>query len=263
MAGEQEVDSLQAAGGRMLAVLDAGDRAFTLSLGERIDRELVAEVAMLDERVAELAAQGKLAGLIETVPTFRSLTVVYDPLKTSRQALLRALLPALSGSSRHQQLATRRWRLPVCYGGDFGPDLTATAAASGLSEDQVIALHAAGDYRVYMLGFLPGFPFIGQLAERLRLPRRSEPRQSVPAGSVAIAGELTAVYPSASPGGWHLLGRCPVPLFDLASVQPSLLQPGDEVRFVAVDQTEFLRLAGALQHGELERQHFADREAGT
>ncbi|HEY5789576.1 MAG TPA: 5-oxoprolinase subunit PxpB [Gammaproteobacteria bacterium] len=228
-----------------------------MSLGERIDRTLVAQVAALDARIAALAAQGALPGLVETVPTFRSLTLIYDPLLTTRRELQQALAPALATAIDGTLASGRSWRLPVCYGGDFGPDLAATAAAAGLDEAAVIALHHGRDYRVYMLGFLPGFPFIGDVAEPLRLPRRSEPRPRVAPGSVAVAGGLTAVYPSASPGGWHLLGRCPVPLFDLASAQPSLLQPGDRVRFTPVEAAEYARLERALAGGELPRERFA------
>ncbi len=157
----------------------------------------------------------------------------------------------------------RRWRLPACYEGDAAPDLAATARAIGASEDEVIALHSGTEVHVYMLGFLPGFPFMGDLPDRLRLPRRSEPRVRVPAGSVAIANGLTVVYPWASPGGWHLLARCPVPLFDARRDAPALLAPADRVRFEPVDGAEYRRLEAAIAAGEIDAGHWLQADDRT
>lgn len=233
-------------------LLDAGDAAFTIEFGDRVDPALLASVNALDRAIAREHAAGRLQGLIETMPTFRSLTVFFDPLVTGRRALIEAIAPLWAGGGADRAIEGRRWRLPVCYEGDFGPDLAETARAIGASVDEVVALHSGTEVRVYMLGFLPGFPFMGDLPERLRLPRRSEPRVRVPAGSVSIAGGLTAIYPWASPGGWHLLGRCPVPLFDARRGSPSLLAAGDKVHFTPVDAAEFARLDAALRAGELD-----------
>jgi KipI family sensor histidine kinase inhibitor len=235
-----------------IRVLDAGDAAFTVEFGNAIDPRLLAAVNALDAAIARLREEGGLPGLIETMPTFRSLTLFFDPLATGRETLLAALQPLLAKAEHAAPPVGRRWSLPVCYEGEAAPDLAETARTLGVGEDEVVALHSGTEYLVYMLGFLPGFPFMGDLPERLRLPRRAEPRLRVPPGSVAIATGLTAIYPWESPGGWHLLGRCPVPLFDAGRDSPSLLAAGDRVRFTPVSMTEFQRLAAGLQAGEID-----------
>jgi KipI family sensor histidine kinase inhibitor len=152
------------------------------------------------------------------------------------------LRASLAGAGSAASAAGRHWRLPVCYGGEFGPDLDGMAASVGLPAEEIVRRHASTTYRVYMLGFLPGFPFMGDLPEALALPRRQEPRVRVPAGSVATAGRLTAIYPWESPGGWHLLGRCPVPLFSPHWSGAALFLPGDAVSFDVVDAAEFARI---------------------
>src|SRR5690606_19723136 len=143
-------------------------------------------------------------------------------------------------------------RLPVCYEGEAAPDLAAVAATLGIRVDELIAAHSGTEYRVYMLGFLPGFPFMGDLPAHLRLPRRAQPRVRVPAGSVAIATGLTAIYPWESPGGWHLLGRCPVPLFDARRAAPALLAAGDRVRFTPVSSAECRAIEAGLARGDID-----------
>jgi inhibitor of KinA len=235
-----------------LRLLDAGDAAFTVEFGDTIDPGLLAAVNALDVAIGREQAAGRLPGLIETMPTFRSLTLFFDPLVTGRAALIDALQPLFEGAEQAAPVEGRRWHLPVCYDAEAGPDLADTARALGCSVDEVIALHSGTEVQVYMLGFLPGFPFMGDLPERLRLPRRTAPRTRVPAGSVAIAGGLTAIYPWESPGGWHLLGRCPVRLFDTARESPSLLAVGDRVRFEPVSMDEYRRLDAAVQAAELD-----------
>lgn len=242
-----------------LRILDCGDAAFTIEFGDAIDPALLDAVNRADRAIDALRLQGGLPGLIETMPTFRSLTLFFDPLQTGRTELLARLRPLLDADAGGVEGGGRRWTLPVCYEAEFGPDLQATAQAAGLSVDEVIALHSGTGYRVYMLGFLPGFAFMGELPAVLRLPRRSEPRTAVPAGSVAIAASLTAVYPWQSPGGWHLLGRCPLPLFDAAARPPTLLGVGDQVRFSAVSAAEYRRLLAAVQADELKLQDWCER----
>lgn len=230
--------------------LDVGDTAVTVEFGDSVDPALLAAVAALDRSVQSAMAAGQLPGVIETVPTFRSLTLIYDPLQTRRAEIDPVLVNLLAQPTGANTLSGRRWQLPVCYGGDFGPDLESMAEATGLSPSELIALHVATPYSVYMLGFLPGFPFMGDLPEKLSLPRRPEPRLRVPAGSVATAGRLTAIYPWESPGGWHLLGRCPVPLFSPEWPGAALFLPGDRVSFHSVDKAEFERLE---QHWQQDR----------
>ena len=211
-------------------ILDAGDAALTIEFGSIIDPALLAEVNALDAAVLRRKQAGELPGVIETMPTFRSLTVFFDPLVTDRDAVLATLQPLIAAAEHGSTTDGRHWRLPVCYEGEAAPDLAEVAGAIGIGEDEVVALHSGAEYLVYMIGFLPGFPFMGDLPAPLRLPRRAQPRVRVPAGSVAIATGLTAIYPWESPGGWHLLGRCPVPLFDARRTSPSLLAAGDRDR---------------------------------
>ena len=220
-------------------LLDAADVAVTVEFGDGIDPALLARVEALDLAVRAAIGDGRLTGIVETVPTFRSLTLLYDPLVTCRAAIDPVLHALLATTQPAASDAGRLWRFPVCYGGVHGPDLDEFAAAVGLPADEVVRLHVATTVHVYMLGFLPGFPFMGDLPEVLSRPRRSEPRVRVPAGSVAAAGRLTAIYPWESPGGWHLLGRCPVPLFSPDWPGAALLAPGDRVAFTPVDAEAF------------------------
>lgn len=206
--------------------------------------DLMGEAALLVRWPAELAAAGAplaamadlqhnpLPGVIDLVPAIDSLLVCFDPLTTDRIQLM----------ARLQQLAThpplavlptgREHVISVCYGGIDGPDLDEVAAQVGLSPQEVIALHTATEQRVLMIGFAPGYPYLGWLPPVLHLPRRATPRVAVPAGSVAIAAGMTGIYPAALPGGWHVIGRTDITLFDPAADPPVLLQPGDRVRFV-------------------------------
>lgn len=239
-------------------LLDAGDGALTIEFGSTISPELVAQVAALEHAVDTARSHGLLAGVTETVPTFRSLTVLYDPLVTSRAELDPVLRSLLAQPSAVQAVQPRRWRLPVCYGGAFGADLLDVAAACALAPEDVVSLHAGTELTVYMLGFMPGFPFMGSLPEVLAMPRRAEPRVRVPAGSVAITGRLSAIYPWESPGGWQLLGRCPVPLFDPAAASPFLLAPGDRVCFEPVTSDRHAELEAALRQGALRPEAFME-----
>jgi KipI family sensor histidine kinase inhibitor len=227
--------------------LSAGDRALVVEFGDRVDRTLSSEVLRLD---ASLRSSG-LPGLVETVPTFRSLMVHYDPLVTSRADLERAIAGLLDRQSGPREGATL-WRVPICYDGEFAPDLAEVAHRTGLAPSDVVALHSAVRYHVYMLGFLPGFPYMGDLPPQLALPRRADPRLRVPAGSVSIATTLTAIYPYESPGGWLLIGVTPIRLFDPARPRPALLAPGDIVRFEPIDLASFAEIRKAGDSGDYE-----------
>lgn len=227
-------------------ILSSGDTALVVEFGSVIDRRLSGLVLTLDGRIG-LAC---IPGVVETVPTMRSLMVHFDPLRTSHAELLPQIGRLLEGLEASDPVG-RRWLLPVCYDAELGPDLDDVAARTGLSREEVIALHASATYRVYMIGFLPGHPYMGDLPERLRLPRRESPRVAVPPGSVSIATTMTAIYPLESPGGWHLLGRTPLPIFDVTQAQPSLLSPADEVRFRRIERAEYDALAAKAAAGEL------------
>ena len=238
-------------------LLDAGDGAVTIEFGDQITSQLVGRVAALDKLLQAARERGELAGVVETMPTFRSLTVLYDPLQTSRAALDPVLTALASQSEAAPTANGRRWRLPVCYGGEFGADLADVASATGLSPDAVVQLHADTELSVYMIGFMPGFPYMGGLPPQLAMPRLANPRKAVPARSLAVTGEMCAVYPWESPGGWNLLGRTPVPLFDVTEeAAPALLESGDQMRLRVVDRAEYEHIAGELAAGRLSRANF-------
>ncbi|MBI5792870.1 MAG: 5-oxoprolinase subunit PxpB [Rhodocyclales bacterium] len=230
-------------------LLDLGDGALTLEFGDRIDADLNARVIAARDALAAML----LDGISDLVPTWRSLTVHFDPLRIDRNALSAQLLQAAQAMPQESALATR-WRIPVSFGGESGPDLAQVAQATGRSEADVVDAICATELRVFLIGFLPGFPYLGELPAWMHLPRRSTPRTAVPANSLAIAGAQAAIYPWQSPGGWHLLGQTPVRLFDVSdAARPALLAPGDSVRFTAVDPHEFRRLATAVAAGECGR----------
>jgi KipI family sensor histidine kinase inhibitor len=222
--------------------LALADRALVVELGDAISLPLLAQVSALDAAVRGEVAAGRMKGVVETVPSYRSLAILYDPLRTSRRVLEHSVARLLDAPAEASAARSRLWTLPVRYGGEHGPDLEHVAAACGLGPAEVVALHSGATYHVYVLGFLPGFAYLGDVPDAIRLPRRKEPRTRVAAGSVAIAGGQTAVYPWQSPGGWHLLGRCPVPLFDARRSPPALLAPADRVRFEPVPEERFLDL---------------------
>lgn len=221
-----------------------GDAALTVEFGDTIDREFSEAVLGLDGRLRAC----ELAGLIETVPTFRSLLIEYDPLVLSLADVEVAVEAALLGERRESRPG-RRFELPVCYEPAVAPDLEQVAARAGLDTDGVVRLHTGVDFHVYMIGFLPGFPYMGDLPEPLVQPRRQEPRVRLPAGSVAIATSMTAVYPLESPGGWHLIGRTPLWMFDQRREQPVFLAPGDSLSFQRIDRKSFDRIAREVEAG--------------
>ena len=217
--------------------LAAGDTALVVEFGTVVDPALIAAVQALDRAVQ---AAG-LPGVVETVPSFRSLMIHYDPLSTSSGELA-AAVAALAPAEAAVVAPGRRWLLPCCYDSDFGPDLDHVAAATGLAAKDIAELHSTAMFTVAMLGFLPGCPFLSGLDPRFDLPRRTTPRTRLAGGSVAIAQKLSVIYPTESPGGWHLIGNCPVPLFDPRATPPALLAPGDEVRFRPIDKVEHRRI---------------------
>jgi inhibitor of KinA len=233
----------------MIRFLPCGDTALTVELGERVDRRVSALVLALAARVK---AAG-FAGIVEVVPTFRSLTIHYDPLGVSQKELKEHLAPLLSGLAAADSPG-RLWRIPVCYHESLAPDLAEVAGRTSLSTGQVVERHSAVTYHVYMVGFLPGYPYLGDLPPELALPRRDSPRTAVPAGSVAIATTLTAVYALESPGGWHLIGRTPAALWDLRRDPPAVLAAGDQVRLEPIALGDYEALARRALTGELRLQ---------
>ncbi len=217
--------------------LPCGDSAVTVEFGNRIDDQLNGAVHAFASAVEALGHPA----IREVVPTYRSATVHYLPHLLEYAALVQLLRPLTETQGGAGPFGAPV-EIPVLYGGPWGPDLEEVAAHCGMTPEQVIAAHSAPCYRIYMLGFTPGFPYLGGMDPRLATPRRKEPRIRIPAGSVGIAGSQTGVYPIESPGGWQLIGRTPLRLFDLGSDPPILLQAGRSIRFVPIDEPTYHRL---------------------
>jgi inhibitor of KinA len=218
-----------------LSVIPAGDSAIVIEFEDRIDPDVNARAVKLADAIAGEA----IAGVRDVVPTYRSVAVYFDPLRVDYERLRSYLETFEPGSDAAADQSSEVVRLPVCYGGDLGPDLGEVASFAGITEQEVIKLHAAGSYRVYMLGFVPGFAYMCPVESRIAMPRRPTPRVRVPIGSVGIGGIQTGVYPAETPGGWRLIGRTPVKPFDPLRAQPFLMKAGDIVKFYPIDRSEY------------------------
>lgn len=229
-------------------LLDAGDGGLVIELGDTVDEEINAMVVALAAAIEASA----LPGLHEVVPTYRSVLVLFDPLILPAERL-RAVVHALPEPRPAAAAERRVWRVPVCYGGACGIDLDHVAAVHDLSTDEVIRLHSSVTYRVYMIGFAPGFSYLGGLPEPLHTGRRDDPRPRIPARSVSIGGRQTGVSsPLEVPSGWHLIGRTPVRSYDPGRRSlPFLFAAGDGIRFEPVDLAAYERLCRAAEAGDL------------
>ena len=217
-----------------------GDRGLLVELGTGIDPAVSRRVQQLHQ----ILARENFYGVVETVPAYCSLLVVYDPLRAPPEALVRQIMGLCHfEDGDHSGPPPDVVEIPVVYGGESGPDLEAVAVFHGMTPADVIRLHSGTVYRVYMIGFTPGFPYMGELPEALDTPRRETPRTHIPKGSVAIAQRQTGIYPVVSPGGWQIIGRTPVELFDPRQEKPSLLGMGDHVRFTPITEEERLQWA--------------------
>jgi len=234
-------------------VLPAGDTALVVEFGEHIEQKLSTWVLALARRLD----QTRINGVIEIVPTIRSLIVHYEPLALSASSLTSRIVELMNGLPSPDGVG-RHWHLPACYDSRIAPDLDSVAARTGLSPAQVIERHSGTTYHVYMLGFLPGMAYLGDVAPELALPRMPTPRLKVPAGSLAIATTLTCVYPVDTPAGWHLIGRSPIPFFERHPTVRTLLSPGDKVTFTPVSLREFEELAMKAAAGALNIEPFAE-----
>ena len=218
-------------------ILPAGDSALIVEFDERIDPAINARAIALAESLQAAA----LAGVRDVVPTYRSVAVFFDPLRTNYDALVARVEHDAARAGQEPAEQRKPIRIPVCYGGDLGPDLAGVGAFGGISEQDVIRLHTAVTYRVFMLGFVAGFAYMGIVDARIAAPRRSTPRVRVPLGSVGIAGVQTGIYPAETPGGWQLIGRTPIKPFDPGRAEPFLMKAGDAVQFYAIDRAEYDR----------------------
>ncbi|AKQ45168.1 kinase inhibitor [Rufibacter radiotolerans] len=220
-----------------------GDSALVVEFGNQIAPSVFARV----QAFSRYLATHPFLGMVEQVPAFTTVTVYYDPLPWFKagaaspcQAVAEAIEQLLQNILQDLALSTPRVKeIPVCYGGVYGPDLPFVAQTNGLTPEEVVALHTGGEYLVYMIGFAPGFPYLGGMSEKISAPRKATPRAAIPAGSLGIAGAQTGIYPLETPGGWQLIGRTPMALFRPQEDSPSLLKAGDTVRFYSITEEQF------------------------
>ena len=224
-------------------VLPCGDCAVTLQVGTEISEEVNGNVVALMQALRDAA----IPGIRELVPSYSAVCIHYDPAVLPYDVLLKTLetieIKAVTSDSASQKTV----EIPVCYGGEYGPDLTFVAEHNGLSPEEVVAIHSGGTYLVYMLGFLPGFAYMGGMDGRIATPRLTSPRAKIPAGSVGIAGGQTGIYPLASPGGWQLIGRTPVKMFAMEGETGRFaLSAGDRVKFVPITAEQYRKMEEAI-----------------
>jgi len=225
----------------------SGDSGLILVFGDSISMETNNRIRLA---AAEIEALG-IEGIIELVPAYCTILVVYDPLKIGFEELRKRLEFLEESTGDVSALAEKRKKcvLPVCYGGHNGPDLENVASHKGLTIQEVVEIHSDANYVVYMIGFTPGFPYLGGMDERIATPRLLSPREKIPAGSVGIAGSQTGVYPMQSPGGWQIIGRTPIRIFDPERENPALLSAGMVVKFKPVDEKEYLEIEKLIDEG--------------
>ncbi len=229
------------------SIFPLADNALVVELGTEMDEATNRKTLQLFRQLQ----MNPLPGVLNLVPAYASLSVFYDPVQIRRNGY-RELTAFEQVAAWIEELPfgevlpeeEKALRIPVCYGAGFGPDLETLAAFSGLSAEEVVRLHTAKPYRVYMIGFLPGFPYLGAVDERIAMPRKESPRLHVDAGSVGIAGTQTGIYPSDSPGGWQIIGRTPLQMFDVNREEPALLSPGMTVEFYPITADEYAHYQG-------------------
>lgn len=221
----------------------AGDRGLLVEYGDVIDPDINNKVRSM----AIVMEQETLEGVLETIPTYRSLLIIYNPAITNPAKLKKEILNLEERLSEIKIPPPSTVEIPVCYGGEFGPDIQFVAEHNSVTEDDVIRIHSGEEYQIYMIGFTPGFPFLGGLPEVLHTPRLETPRSFVPEGSVGIANNQTGIYPVASPGGWQLIGRTPIRLFAPERSNPFIYKAGDRIRFKPISEEDYTNLAGEVE----------------
>ena len=226
-------------------IMTAGDSSILIQFGNSIDPDINARIAA----TVQLMKEQHIEGVVDIIPAFCSLLINYDPRVISYDEMKTRMEKILSIEIAAGARRKKVYEIPVCYGGEFGPDLPTIAEHAGLSEQEVIDIHSSTDYLIYMLGFLPGFTYLGGLDERIHTPRLANPRIRIPAGSVGIGGSQTGIYPMDSPGGWQLMGMTPVKTYDPDREVPILVEAGDYIRFVPVDRAEYDRIKGEVEQG--------------
>lgn len=229
-----------------IKLLTAGDSSILLQFGNTIDPAINRKIAA----TVQLMREQHINGVTDVIPAFCSLLINYDPRVISYEQIKRRMEALVKIDVTAGDTRKRVFEIPVCYGGEYGPDIRNIADHAGLSVEEVIQIHTSRDYLIYMLGFLPGFTYLGGLDERIHTPRLANPRIRIPAGSVGIGGSQTGIYPMDSPGGWQLMGMTPVKAYDPDREVPILVEAGDYIRFVAIDEDEFHRIKELVDKNE-------------
>ena len=229
-----------------IRILTAGDSSLLVEFGNEISPAINKKITT----TLNLMREQHIEGVVDVIPAFCSLLINYDPRVISYEELKDRMMGLVKMEGQTGQDRKRIFEIPVCYGGEYGPDIASIAAHAGLSEEEVIRIHSSRDYLIYMLGFLPGFCYLGGLDERIHTPRLANPRIKINAGSVGIGGSQTGIYPLDSPGGWQLMGMTPVKTYDPDREVPILVQAGDYIRFVPIDEAEYHRIRELEERGE-------------
>lgn len=224
--------------------LTAGDSAIVMEFGDTIEKETNARIAA----VVESLKNKNIDGIMDILPTYRSILINYDPVKISYGEMVEILKGLSKSDKANQSDEVRLIEIPTLYGKEYGPDIEFVAENANLSVDEVIKIHSGTDYLVYMMGFIPGFTYLGGLDPRIATPRLKSPRLKIEPGSVGIAGNQTGMYPLESPGGWQLIGRTPLKLYDDTKEPPVFIQAGDYIRYVSIDKAEYDRIAKEVEN---------------
>ncbi len=229
-------------------IVAAGDSSLLIEFEQKIDPEINRKITS----IVQLIGDQQIEGIMDMIPTYCALLINYDPRIITYEKLRARMAELAKMDVKSGAQRKRVYEIPVCYGGEFGPDLENIANLAGMTVQEVIDIHTSADYLIYMLGFLPGFCYLGGLDERIHTPRLANPRVKIPAGSVGIGGASTGIYPMDSPGGWQLMGLTPVKTYDPDRETPILLHAGDYIRFVPIDRAEYDRIRELVEKNEYE-----------